>query len=126
MADTAVDAALDALALRGSEGELEGLAAGHILTSQRTIYVWLEHAATCMDAASDELPAIALHARAAISDACRSLLDEAARACGSAPFARAAALDRSRRDLEVFLLQHRLDPILARAGTAALADRWLG
>ena len=123
MADTAADAALDALAMRPSGGELNGLAAGRILTSQRTIDVWLEHAAAAMDAASDELPAVALHARAAISDACRSLLDEAARACGSGPFARAEALDRSRRDLEIFLLQHRLDPILARFGRAALADR---
>ena len=69
-----------------------------------------------MDARRAELPAIALHARAAIADACRTLLDEAARACGSRPFARGAALDRARRDLEVFLLQHRLDPLLARAG----------
>ena len=49
-----------------------------------------------------------------------ALLDEAARACGSRPFARAATLDRARRDLELFLLQHRLDPMLARAGAAAL------
>jgi alkylation response protein AidB-like acyl-CoA dehydrogenase len=123
MADTAVGAALDALAARPSITELEGLAAGRILTAGRTIEVWLEHVAAAMDAVSDELPAIALHARAAISDTCRTLLDEAARACGSGPFARAEALDRARRDLEVFLLQHRLDPMLARAGSAALAER---
>jgi hypothetical protein len=123
MADTAVKAALDTLAARPSGTELEGLAAGRILTAQRTIDVWLEHAAATMDAASDDLPAVALHARAAISDTSRTLLDEAARACGSGPFARAEALDRARRDLEVFLLQHRLDPLLARAGNAALADR---
>ncbi len=123
MADTAVSAALDTLAARPSRTELEGLAAGRILTAQRTINVWLEYAGAAMDAVSDELPAVALHARAAISDACRTLLDEAARACGSGPFARAEALDRSRRDLEVFLLQHRLDPMLARAGGAALAAR---
>lgn len=123
MADTAAHAALDSLAKRPSTTELEGLAAGRILTAQRTIDVWLEYAAAAMDAVSDELPAVALHARAAISDACRTLLDEAARACGSGPFARAEALDRARRDLEVFLLQHRLDPLLARAGNAALADR---
>jgi hypothetical protein len=58
----------------------------------------------------------------AIADACRGLLDEAARACGSRPFATAGALDRARRDLEVFLLQHRLDPLLARAGSAALEE----
>ncbi|MFZ0092238.1 MAG: hypothetical protein WAL63_22245, partial [Solirubrobacteraceae bacterium] len=62
-----------------------------------------------------------MHGRAAIADACATLLHEAARACGSRPFVRADALDRARRDLEVFLLQHRLDPLLARAGTAALA-----
>lgn len=123
MADTAADGALDALAARPSATELEGLSAGRIMTAQRTIGVWLEHGATAMDLVSDELTAVALHARAAISDACRTLLDEAARACGSGPFARAEALDRARRDLEVFLLQHRLDPMLARAGGAALADR---
>jgi hypothetical protein len=123
MADTAVNAALDGLATRPSVTELEGLAAGRILTARRTIDVWLEHGASAMDAVSDELPAVALHARAAISDACRALLDEAARACGSGPFARAEGLDRARRDLEVFLLQHRLDPLLARAGNAVLAGR---
>ena len=61
-----------------------------------------------------------MHARVAIADACRGLLDEAARACGSRPFARAQSLDRARRDLELFLLQHRLDPMLARAGEAAI------
>jgi hypothetical protein len=76
-----------------------------------------------MDGHRDGLPAIALHGRAAIYDGCRTLLDEAARACGSRPFARAGALDRARRDLELFLLQHRLDPLLARAGEAALGDR---
>lgn len=123
MADTAVGAALDGLAARPSVTELEALAAGRILTAGRTIDAWLKHAAAAMDAVGDELTAVALHARAAISDACRTLLDEAARACGSGPFARAEALDRARRDLEVFLLQHRLDPLLARAGHEALARR---
>jgi hypothetical protein len=36
---------------------------------------------------------------------------------------RAGLLDRARRDLEVFLLQHRLDPLLARLGEAALEER---
>ena len=123
MADTAVEAMLGGLAARGAAGELEGLAVGRVLTAQRTIDVWLEHAFRAMDAGSASLPAVALHARAAISDACRILLDEAARASGSGPFARAEELDRARRDLEVFLLQHRLDPMLARAGLAALEHR---
>jgi alkylation response protein AidB-like acyl-CoA dehydrogenase len=123
MADTAVDAALSELAARPARGAVESLAAGRILTAQATLDAWLAVAAEAMDGHRDDLPAIALHGRAAIYDGCRTLLDEAARACGSRPFARAGALDRARRDLELFLLQHRLDPLLARAGEAALGDR---
>lgn len=123
MADTAVDAALDELAQRPRRGPLEALAAGRILTAQRTIDLWIERGARAMDAADDALASIAVQARVGISDACGVLLDEAARACGSRPFARADALDRARRDLEVFLLQHRLDPLLARLGEAVLEKR---
>ncbi|MGZ4172352.1 MAG: hypothetical protein ACXVSE_08935 [Solirubrobacteraceae bacterium] len=123
MADTAVDAALAELAARPVTGELEALAAGRIIAAQGTIDVWLDAAARAMDAGAPELPAVALYGRAAVAQACRTLLDEAARACGSRPFARGDALDRARRDLEVFLLQHRLDPLLARAGAAALEER---
>ena len=91
-----------------------------MLTAQQTIATWLQRAARAMDAAAPELPAVALHARAAIAQASRELLDEAARACGSHPFATGGELDRARRDLELFLLQHRLDPALAAAGARAL------
>jgi alkylation response protein AidB-like acyl-CoA dehydrogenase len=120
MADTAVCGALGTIAQRPGRGDLEGLAAGRILTAQRTIDVWLQAAAPAMDRPDADLAAVALHGRVAIADACRTLLDEAARACGSRPFARGDSLDRARRDLEVFLLQHRLDPMLVRAGAAAL------
>ena len=70
-------------------GQLEALAAGRILTAQRTIDVWIERGARAMDAPDDAL---------ADDRACRPgsasptpagvLLDEAARACGSRPFAR--------------------------------------
>ncbi len=123
MADAAVDAALSELAHRPTRGPVEGLGAGRILTAQQTISVWLQAAAREMDDASPSLPGTALHARVAISDACRMLLDEAARACGSRPFARGGRLDRARRDLELFLLQHRLDPLLARAGESELDGR---
>jgi len=123
MADAAVHAALAELAQRPGRGELEALAAGRILTAQRTIDLWIERGARAMDEPEDALPAIAVQARVGIFDACRALLDEAARACGSRPFARAGALDRARRDLEVFLLQHRLDPLLARIGESALGER---
>jgi alkylation response protein AidB-like acyl-CoA dehydrogenase len=123
MADTAVRGALDSLAERGGRGQvsqLEALAAGRILGHQRTIDAWLAQAARTMDDGSAAIGDVALHARVAIADACRRLLDEASRACGSRPFARAQTLDRARRDLELFLLQHRLEPMLARAGEAAI------
>lgn len=122
MLDTAAEAALRELAVRPQSGPLEGLATGRMLTAQRTVSLWIDAAARAMDGADESLPDVALHARAAISDASRTLLDEAARACGSRPFARAGALDRARRDLEVFLLQHRLDPLLAHAGEAAIRE----
>jgi alkylation response protein AidB-like acyl-CoA dehydrogenase len=122
MADTAVAAALTGLRERPRSGDLEALAAGRILTAQRTIDVWLAAAAAAMDDGAADLARIALHGRAAIADHCRTLLDEAARACGSHPFATAGALDRARRDLQLFLMQHRLEPMLARAGAAVLAE----
>jgi alkylation response protein AidB-like acyl-CoA dehydrogenase len=122
MADAAAAAAIAELSTHPAHGQLEGLATGRILTAQRTISVWLQAGARAMDAADADLGAVALHARVAIADAARTLLDEAARACGSRPFARGGTLDRARRDLEVFLLQHRLDPLLARAGASALAE----
>ena len=71
-------------------------------------------AARAMDAAVDE-PGRGRAARPGGDRTTRAatLLDEAARACGSRPFATGGRLDRARRDLELFLLQHRLDPVLA-------------
>jgi hypothetical protein len=120
MVDTAFDAALQELKCRPQSTPLEELAVGRMLTARQTIDVWLDRAAQAMDGTDSELPAVALHARVAIAAAARGLLDEAARACGSAQFATGGALDRARRDLELFLLQHRLDPMLARAGASAL------
>ncbi len=121
MADAAVAGALAQLAARETTGELEALAAGRILTAQRTIDVWMGAAAGAMNSA-ERLPETSLSARVAVTEAVRILLDEASRACGSRPFARGGALDRARRDLELFLLQHRLDPMLARAGRAAIDE----
>jgi hypothetical protein len=120
MVDTAFEATLVDLRLRPQRTQLEQLAVGRMLTARGTIDAWLERAGRAMDGAVPDLPAVALHARAAIADAARVLLDEAARACGSTTFATGGALDRARRDLELFLLQHRLDPMLARAGASAL------
>jgi hypothetical protein len=118
-ADAAADEAIRLLAGRGTATALERLAAGRIRAEQRTIALWLEEGGRRADAglltAED-----AAHLRHAVADAARRLLDEAARACGSRPFATGGTLDRVRRDLELFTLQHRLDPIVARAGGLAL------
>jgi hypothetical protein len=123
MADAAVDAALAELAGRPGHSQLDELAAGRIVNAQESITSWLERAARAMDAADERLGAIALHCRVAIAAACRQLLDEAASACGSHPFATGTTLDRTRRDLELFLLQHRLDPGVAAQGRQALEER---
>ncbi len=122
MADAALQGALEELGARPAPGPLEGLAAGRMLTARDTIDLWLGAAAAAMDSGR-ELPAVALRARVAVTDAIRALLDEAARACGSRPFARGGRLDRARRDLELFVLQHRLDPLLARDGVRELERR---
>jgi hypothetical protein len=122
MADAARADALSELSERPARGPLEALAAGRLLTAHATIDIWIAHAAQTMDARVGDLAQVAVTARAAIADACRTLLDQAAGATGSRPFARGGTLDRARRDLEVFLLQHRLDPLLARLGEAALSE----
>lgn len=122
MADCAVDGALEELAARPDCGPLEELAVGRILTAQETVTAWLERAARAMDAASADVADVALHARVAIAQASHAILAEAERACGSHPFATGGRLDRARRDLELFLLQHRLDPGLAAAGARQLAS----
>lgn len=123
MADAAVDGALCELAARPGAGALEELAAGQIIYAQEAITAWLQRAARVMDGASRDLPAVALHARVGIAEASQAILAVAARATGSHPFATGGQLDRARRDLELFVLQHRLDPPLAAAGRSALDAR---
>jgi hypothetical protein len=64
-----------------------------------------------------------VHLRAAVAAACRTILDETARAAGARALATAPALDRLRRDRDLFLLQHRLDPLVAAAGRRELEGR---
>jgi len=98
------------------------LAAGRILVAQGTIERWLAHAA---ERAQGEGPlaATAIEARWAIAAAAREIAADAALACGSRPLATGGALSRGRRDLDLFLLQHRLEPLLARHGANALVPR---
>ena len=94
-----------------------------MMTAHHTMTVWLERAARAMDEPDGELPMIALHARAAIVDTCHALLDEAARAWLAHIHSRQAPSSIAPDGIELFLLQHRLDPGLARAGADALSAR---
>lgn len=121
MLDTAADAALADLGARGEPDDLRALGAGRIVTARATVDRWLEHAAARADAEPEAgLRSLSVQLREAIAVAGRAILDEAARACGSRPFATGTALDRARRDFELFVLQHRLDPMVARLGREAL------
>jgi alkylation response protein AidB-like acyl-CoA dehydrogenase len=126
IADAAVEATLDVLAAKSGDqdpDDVVSLAAGQMLTAQGTIDRWLAHAASLADKDPASLPAISTPLRQAVARSCREILDEAARAVGSHPFAVSGPLDRARRDLELFLLQHRLEPALLRHGRQAIAGK---
>lgn len=127
ISDAAVDAALEILASKTAgrdPDDIVSLAAGKMLTAQGTIDRWLEYAAAAADADPEaSLAGFAVQLREAVASACREILDEAARAVGSHPFAASGPLDRARRDLELFLLQHRLEPALARRGRQEILAR---
>jgi alkylation response protein AidB-like acyl-CoA dehydrogenase len=126
IADSAVEAALAVLAAKAGGRDADdvvSLAAGQMLTAQGTIDRWLAHAAALADEDPASLPDVSTQLRQAVACSCRKILDEAARAVGSHPFAVSAPLDRARRDLELFLLQHRLEPALLRRGRRAITER---
>jgi hypothetical protein len=138
MVDAAVDAALDELAACRADEPLAQLAAGRIEAAQGTVDAWLERAADAADAPDPDglhlpLPgggkcrrsarATSIAMRAEIDRAAKLVLGEAAAACGSHPFVTGGRLDRARRDLETFLLQHRLDPLVAKLGAEGLRSR---
>ncbi|OJU85780.1 MAG: hypothetical protein BGO11_07835 [Solirubrobacterales bacterium 70-9] len=143
MVDAAVAAALEELAERRADDPLARLAAGRIASMHATVDAWLERGATVADtAASDEATnplsfvthrvtkdrgldprATSIAMRAEIDRAAKAILEVAAAACGSHPFVTGGRLDRARRDLETFLLQHRLEPLLARRGGQILESR---
>jgi hypothetical protein len=72
--------------------------------------------------ASQRWGALSGECRLAIADAARTIAGEAARVCGSRALVGGGSLDRARRDLDLFLLQHRLDPKLIEIGARTLAD----
>jgi hypothetical protein len=122
MVDAAADAAIADLAARRADEPLSQLAAGRIEAARGTVDAWLALAAGAADDGR-ELKSLSVRMRAEIDRAAKAVLEAAAAACGSYPFVTAGPLDRARRNLETFLLQHRLDPLLARLGAARLEGR---
>lgn len=119
MVDAAADAAIADLAARRAGEPLSHLAAGRIEAARGSVDAWLALASSAADDGR-ELKPLSVQMRAEIDRAAKTVLEVAAAACGSHPFVTAGRLDRARRDLETFLLQHRLDPLLARLGAARL------
>ncbi len=119
-ADTAVGELVGLLRAKGSDGDLEALAVARAQAAQRTTDHWLDAAAVAADGESTELPTLAVQLRHEIAQSVRTILEESARAAGSRPFAVGGRLERARRDLETYLLQHRLEPLLVKAGRRVL------
>ncbi len=121
MADAAAESALGELSgnPKRLDEQIACLAAGRIAASRSTIDAWFSRAASEVERGGD-VNSLSIELRIEVDRAAHTILEEAARACGSRPFARGGRLDRARRDLELFTLQHRLEPILARRGKALL------
>ncbi|HTA36506.1 MAG TPA: acyl-CoA dehydrogenase family protein [Solirubrobacteraceae bacterium] len=138
IADRILDATVAALAGR-SPDELRLHALGGMRVARATIDRWLEHAVARLDAAAGEASesvgaaqadgrdeprwrALSAECRLALSGAARLIVGEAVRVAGSRELVVGGPLDRARRDLDLFLLQHRLDPKLVELGAQTLAD----
>ena len=115
IADGVVAAATSWLRQHGADDQLAGLAAGRMRVAIATIDRWLEYAGRRADE-DRPMADTSIEARWAIASACREIIADAATACGSRPLATGGALSRGRRDLDLFLLQHRLEPKLAAHG----------
>lgn len=127
IADRIVLATLRALRT-GTNDDLRLHGLGRMQVARSTIDHWLNHAVALLGTAesSDQLPGgstprrLAGECRVAMADAGRAIAAESARACGSRALVDGGSLDRARRDLDIFLLQHRLDPKLIELGALAL------
>jgi alkylation response protein AidB-like acyl-CoA dehydrogenase len=133
IADCILAASVNAVSVSPHD-ELRLHALGRMRVAQATIDRWLEHALARLgdlDRAVDHLDCgdehrresattLAAECRVALADAARVIAAEAARACGSRALVGEGPLDRARRDLDLFLLQHRLDPKLVALGARTL------
>jgi alkylation response protein AidB-like acyl-CoA dehydrogenase len=123
LADCLLGATLAAVRA-GAPDDLRLHAVGRMRVAQASIERWLTHATRLLERPENapvDAGVMATETRVAIADAARVILAESVRACGSRELVRGGTLDRARRDLELFLLQHRLDPKLVELGRLAVA-----
>jgi alkylation response protein AidB-like acyl-CoA dehydrogenase len=122
LVDAVREEALAALATRPEDDQLAALAAGRMVSQAGTVDAWFERAAAAVEADPGAPTAdLSIALRTAVAAAARATVSEAVGAAGSRPLVAGGRLDRSRRDLELFLNQHRLDPLVARLGRRALS-----
>jgi alkylation response protein AidB-like acyl-CoA dehydrogenase len=98
---------------------------GRMRVAHATIDRWLEYTtAQLAEPDGDQLsldPAVlAVECRFALYECALLVSGHAARVCGSRALVGASTLDRVRRDLDLFLLQHRLDPKITKLGAEML------
>ena len=105
---------------------------GRMRLAQSSIDRWLDYTAAALGDierllaagdASNRPRALAGECRLALAEACRTIAAESVRVSGSRGLAGGGPLDRGRRDLDLFLLQHRLDPLLVGLGRATIEAR---
>jgi alkylation response protein AidB-like acyl-CoA dehydrogenase len=135
IADRIMRATVEASAARTLD-QLGLHAIGRMRVAQSSIDRWLEHAVVALSqapgagarapehdgAAPASWRSLSAECRLALADAARTIAGEAVRVCGSRALVGGGSLDRARRDLDLFLLQHRLDPKLVEIGERTLAD----
>lgn len=119
--DALREEALEALRARPAEDQLAALAAGRLRAFGGTVDAWLARAADRLEREpAAPTSGLSVELRAAVAHAGHASVAEALRALGSRPLASGGRLDRARRDLELFLNQHRLEPLLTRLGRSEL------
>jgi alkylation response protein AidB-like acyl-CoA dehydrogenase len=123
------DGILEATLIAIVEKDLDAVglhALGHMRLARSTIDRWLDHTVTQLNAASESASSegvrSSVECRLALAEAARVVSAQAARIAGSRALVGGGRLDRARRDLDLFLLQHRLDPKLVELGERAVRE----
>jgi alkylation response protein AidB-like acyl-CoA dehydrogenase len=125
LSDAILAATLEAGAAAGADAHQDA-ALGRMRVHVATIDLWLAHAGGELEGAvrdGGRCSELALGARVAIADASRGVSTASTQICGSRANTTLPDLDRARRDLEIFLLQHRLERQLEGLGRSVRGAR---